>query len=131
MLGLEFASKRGHIGLEYYGRTVGVKIMPVGVHMDRLRQGLAMADTEWRLGELKAQFEGKTVLLGVDDMDIFKGIGGFFFIQITEAGAGVQGHFLGVLRERFRDFHTSLELCFFVFFFSWKHWLIFLVAEIG
>eukprot|EP00271_Cylindrocystis_brebissonii_P004264 TRINITY_DN15906_c0_g1_i1.p1 TRINITY_DN15906_c0_g1~~TRINITY_DN15906_c0_g1_i1.p1 ORF type:complete len:934 (+),score=196.90 TRINITY_DN15906_c0_g1_i1:284-3085(+) len=75
MLGLEYESKRGHIGLEYYGRTVGIKIMPVGVHMRQLTAGLQLADTEWRVGELKAQFEGKKILLGVDDMDIFKGIG--------------------------------------------------------
>lgn len=75
MLGLEYMSKRGYIGLEYYGRTVGIKIMPVGVHMGQLAAGLQLADTEWRVGELKAQFEGKTILLGVDDMDIFKGIG--------------------------------------------------------
>ncbi|KAF9621580.1 hypothetical protein IFM89_023154 [Coptis chinensis] len=31
-------------------------------------------DKEWRVEELKQQFEGETVLLGVDDMDIFKGI---------------------------------------------------------
>eukprot|EP00850_Spirogloea_muscicola_P006686 SM000032S12070 [mRNA] locus=s32:310974:316101:- [translate_table: standard] len=75
MLGLEYESKRGYIGLEYYGRTVGIKIMPVGIDMGQMSIGLQLADTEWRFGELKAQFEGKTVLLGVDDMDIFKGIG--------------------------------------------------------
>ncbi|KAJ7555141.1 hypothetical protein O6H91_05G024000 [Diphasiastrum complanatum] len=75
MLGLEYESKRGYIGLEYYGRTVGIKIMPVGIHMGQLEAGLRHSDTEWRIGELKAQFDGKIVLLGVDDMDIFKGIG--------------------------------------------------------
>lgn len=75
MLGLEYESKRGYIGLDYYGRTVGIKIMPVGVDVGQLNGVLNSADTEWRVGELRAQFEGKTVLLGVDDMDIFKGIG--------------------------------------------------------
>lgn len=74
MLGLEYQSKRGYIGLEYFGRTVGIKIMPVGIHMGQLESALRLADAEWRVGELKQQFEGKTVLLGVDDMDIFKGI---------------------------------------------------------
>ncbi|RVW31920.1 putative alpha,alpha-trehalose-phosphate synthase [UDP-forming] 7 [Vitis vinifera] len=74
MLGLEYQSKRGYIGLEYYGRTVGIKIMPVGVHMGQIESVLRFADKEWRVGELKQQFEGKTVLLGVDDMDIFKGV---------------------------------------------------------
>eukprot|EP00854_Cymbomonas_tetramitiformis_P015333 gene15333-18138_t len=31
-------------------------------------------DYQWRLGELKTQFSGKTLLIGVDDMDPFKGI---------------------------------------------------------
>nr|QTM07295.1 TPS7 [Paeonia ostii] len=74
MLGLDYQSKRGYIGLEYYGRTVGIKIMPVGVHMGQIESVLRQADKEWRVGELKQQFQGKTVLLGVDDMDIFKGV---------------------------------------------------------
>ncbi|CAN1809194.1 Probable alpha,alpha-trehalose-phosphate synthase [UDP-forming] 7 [Linum perenne] len=74
MLGLEYQSKRGYIGLEYYGRTIGIKIMPVGIHMGQIENVLRHADNEWRVKELKQQFEGKTVLLGVDDMDIFKGL---------------------------------------------------------
>lgn len=74
MFGLEYQSKRGYIGLEYFGRTVGIKIMPVGIHMGQIESVLRLADKEWRVGELKQQFEGKTVLLGVDDMDIFKGV---------------------------------------------------------
>lgn len=74
MLGLEYQSKRGYIGLEYFGRTVGIKIMPVGIHMGQIESVLKLADKEWRLEELKQQFAGKTVLLGVDDMDIFKGV---------------------------------------------------------
>uniref|UniRef100_A0ACD5VR01 Uncharacterized protein n=1 Tax=Avena sativa TaxID=4498 RepID=A0ACD5VR01_AVESA len=74
MLGIEYQSKRGYIGLEYFGRTVGIKIMPVGVHMVQLQSVLSLPDRQWRVSELQQQFEGKTVLLGVDDMDIFKGI---------------------------------------------------------
>nr|AAL91978.1 putative trehalose synthase [Solanum tuberosum] len=74
MLGLEYQSKRGYIGLEYYGRTVGIKIMPVGIHMGHIESMKKIADKELKFKELKQQFEGKTVLLGVDDLDIFKGI---------------------------------------------------------
>ncbi|XP_078429241.1 trehalose-phosphatase/synthase 7 [Wolffia australiana] len=74
MLGLEYQSKRGYIGLEYFGRTVGIKIMPVGVHMGQLESVLRQPDLEWRVAELRREFAGKTVVLGVDDMDIFKGI---------------------------------------------------------
>ncbi|KZV27210.1 putative alpha,alpha-trehalose-phosphate synthase [Dorcoceras hygrometricum] len=74
MLGLEYQSKRGYIGLDYYGRTVGIKIMPVGIHMGHIESVMRHADKKMKFEELKQQFEGKTVLLGVDDMDIFKGI---------------------------------------------------------
>lgn len=74
MLGLEYQSKRGYIGLDYFGRSIGIKIMPVGIHMGQIESVLKLADKEWRVGELKQKFEGKTVLLGVDDMDIFKGV---------------------------------------------------------
>ncbi|KAL9257758.1 putative alpha,alpha-trehalose-phosphate synthase [UDP-forming] 7 [Drosera capensis] len=74
MMGLEYKSKRGYIGLEYYGRTVGIKIMPVGVHRGQIESVLRYAEKERRVQELKQQFEGMTVLLGVDDMDIFKGV---------------------------------------------------------
>ncbi|CAI9089163.1 OLC1v1023675C2 [Oldenlandia corymbosa var. corymbosa] len=74
MMGLVYQSKRGYIGLEYYGRTVGIKIMPVGIHMGHVESAMKLADKEMKYDELKKQFEGKTVLLGVDDMDIFKGI---------------------------------------------------------
>ncbi|XP_073039689.1 probable alpha,alpha-trehalose-phosphate synthase [UDP-forming] 7 isoform X1 [Primulina eburnea] len=74
MMGLEYQSKRGYIGLDYYGRTVGIKIMPVGIHMGHIESLMRHADKKMKFEELKQQFEGKTVLLGVDDMDIFKGI---------------------------------------------------------
>ncbi|XP_022865562.1 probable alpha,alpha-trehalose-phosphate synthase [UDP-forming] 7 [Olea europaea var. sylvestris] len=74
MLGLEYQSKRGYIGLDYYGRTVGIKIMPVGIHMGHIESAMELADKEQKFEQLQQQFEGKTVLLGVDDMDIFKGI---------------------------------------------------------
>ncbi|XP_052178133.1 probable alpha,alpha-trehalose-phosphate synthase [UDP-forming] 7 isoform X2 [Diospyros lotus] len=74
LLGLEYQSKRGYIGLEYYGRNVGIKILPVGVHMGQIESVIRLSDKEGKAEELKQKFQGKTVLLGVDDMDIFKGI---------------------------------------------------------
>ncbi|XP_062206751.1 probable alpha,alpha-trehalose-phosphate synthase [UDP-forming] 7 isoform X1 [Phragmites australis] len=74
MLGIEYQSKRGYIGLDYFGRTVGIKIMPVGINMVQLQSLLQQPDLKRRIAELRKQFDGKTVLLGVDDMDIFKGI---------------------------------------------------------
>ncbi|KAK3150920.1 hypothetical protein QOZ80_3AG0239400 [Eleusine coracana subsp. coracana] len=76
MLGLSYESKRGHICLEYYGRTVSIKILPVGVHMEQLKTVLALPETEAKVAELMEMYSGKgrVVMLGVDDMDIFKGI---------------------------------------------------------
>ncbi|CAA7058247.1 unnamed protein product [Microthlaspi erraticum] len=74
MLGLTYESKRGYIGLEYYGRTVSIKILPVGIHMGQLQSVLSLPETERKVGELIEEYKGRTMLLGVDDMDIFKGI---------------------------------------------------------
>ncbi|XP_042478514.1 alpha,alpha-trehalose-phosphate synthase [UDP-forming] 6-like [Macadamia integrifolia] len=76
MLGLSYESKRGYIGLEYYGRTVSIKILPVGIHMGQLQSVLSLPETEAKVVELIKQFtgRGRIMMLGVDDMDIFKGI---------------------------------------------------------
>ncbi|XP_050223303.1 probable alpha,alpha-trehalose-phosphate synthase [UDP-forming] 9 [Mercurialis annua] len=74
MLGLDYESKRGHIGLEYFGRTVYIKILPVGVHMGRLECALNHPSSSNKVKEIQKQFEGKRLIVGVDDMDIFKGI---------------------------------------------------------
>ncbi|KAK8516406.1 hypothetical protein V6N13_097695 [Hibiscus sabdariffa] len=74
MLGLSYQSKRGYIGLEYYGRTVSIKILPVGTHVGQLQSVLNLPETEAKVAELHDKFKGQTVMLGVDDMDIFKGI---------------------------------------------------------
>ncbi|KAJ8563094.1 hypothetical protein K7X08_031546 [Anisodus acutangulus] len=74
MLGLDYESKRGHIGLDYFGRTVYIKILPVGIHMGRLESVLNLSSTFAKAKEVQEQFKGKKVILGVDDMDIFKGI---------------------------------------------------------
>ncbi|XP_057447818.1 alpha,alpha-trehalose-phosphate synthase [UDP-forming] 5-like [Lotus japonicus] len=74
MLGLSYQSKRGYIGIEYYGRTVSIKILPVGIHIAQLQSVMNLPETERKVAELHDQFKGRTVLLGVDDMDIFKGI---------------------------------------------------------
>ncbi|PIN14737.1 Trehalose-6-phosphate synthase component TPS1 [Handroanthus impetiginosus] len=74
MLGLDYQSKRGYIGLDYYGRTVSIKILPVGIHMGQTQSIMSLPDTADKVKELKKKYEGKIVLLGVDDMDMFKGI---------------------------------------------------------
>ncbi|CAA2998205.1 alpha,alpha-trehalose-phosphate synthase [udp-forming] 5 [Olea europaea subsp. europaea] len=72
--GVSYQSKRGYIGLEYYGRTVSIKILPVGIHMGQVHSVLGLPETESKVTELQNKFKGWIILLGVDDMDIFKGI---------------------------------------------------------
>ncbi|KAL8534102.1 hypothetical protein ACS0TY_010206 [Phlomoides rotata] len=74
MLGLDYESKRGHIGLDYFGRTVYIKILPVGIHMGRLESVMNLPSTCSKVKEIQERFKGKKLILGVDDMDIFKGI---------------------------------------------------------
>lgn len=74
MLGLDYASKRGHIGLDYFGRTVYIKILPVGIHVGRLKNVLNLPSTSAKVKELKERFMDKKLIVGIDDMDLFKGI---------------------------------------------------------
>jgi len=74
MLGLEHETSRGSISLDYYGRTVGIKIMPTGVNPRRLLEGFGWSEFQWRRGELRNELAGRSVMVGVDDMDVFKGI---------------------------------------------------------
>lgn len=74
MLGIEHKTHKGKIGVEYYGRDVEVKIMPTGIDPNRFLNGFSWNETEWRRGELLEEYKNKTVLIGVDDMDTFKGI---------------------------------------------------------
>ena len=55
MLGVEHVTSRGSIMLEYYGRNVGVKIMPTGVQPRRLLDILQSDDCKWRRGELQVR----------------------------------------------------------------------------
>ncbi|PKA49182.1 Alpha,alpha-trehalose-phosphate synthase [UDP-forming] 6 [Apostasia shenzhenica] len=74
LLGLDYESNRGYIGLDYYGRTVTLKILPVGVDMRQLESIISSPETQCKVQELTARFKDKILLLGVDDIDIFKGI---------------------------------------------------------
>ncbi|CAA7397851.1 unnamed protein product [Spirodela intermedia] len=74
LFGVDYELKRGYIRLDYHGRKVMVKILPVGVHMGRLQAVLRSPSTVARVKQIEEQFRGRRLILGVDDMDIFKGI---------------------------------------------------------
>ncbi|KAK7265315.1 hypothetical protein RJT34_32933 [Clitoria ternatea] len=110
MLGLDYESKRGYIGLDYYGRTVTIKILPAGIHMGLLESVLSLPQTASRVKELREQFEGKVVILGVDDMDLFKGISLKFLAlgQLLELHEDLRGRLvlvqiLNAARSRGKD----------------------------
>ncbi|RDX80865.1 putative alpha,alpha-trehalose-phosphate synthase [UDP-forming] 11, partial [Mucuna pruriens] len=110
MLGLDYESKRGYIGLDYYGRTVTIKILPAGIHMGLLESVLSLPQTALRVKELREQFQGKLVILGVDDMDLFKGISLKFLalgklLEVDQAlrGRVVLVQILNAARSRGKD----------------------------
>ncbi|KAL6525469.1 putative alpha,alpha-trehalose-phosphate synthase 11 UDP-forming [Orobanche hederae] len=74
MLGLDYQSKRGYIGLDYYGRTVSIRILPMGIHMGQIHSIMSLPETADKVRDLRRKYDGKIVMLGVDDMDMFKGI---------------------------------------------------------
>ncbi|KAL0357947.1 UNVERIFIED_CONTAM: putative alpha,alpha-trehalose-phosphate synthase [UDP-forming] 10 [Sesamum calycinum] len=57
MLGLDYESKRGHIGLDYFGRTVYIKILPVGISLKLLAFE--------QLLEQQKELQGKLVLVQI------------------------------------------------------------------
>ncbi|CAL9748196.1 unnamed protein product [Musa acuminata subsp. burmannicoides] len=75
LLGLDYQSKRGYIGIEYYGRTVTVKILPVGIDLGQLESVISSSETTAKIQELKGKYSDQILILGVDDVDLFKGIG--------------------------------------------------------
>ncbi|OIW20083.1 hypothetical protein TanjilG_00574 [Lupinus angustifolius] len=74
ILGLQYESRRGYLGLEYFGRTIFIKILPAGIHMGRIQSALNHPSFSIKAREICQQLKGKRVVVGVDDMDIFKGI---------------------------------------------------------
>ncbi|KAK7265706.1 hypothetical protein RJT34_33329 [Clitoria ternatea] len=74
ILGLTHETKRGYIKLEYNGRTIVIKILPIGIHMGRLQSALNHPSSSVKVREMWQKFKGKKLIVGVDDMDIFKGI---------------------------------------------------------
>ncbi|XP_062196157.1 probable alpha,alpha-trehalose-phosphate synthase [UDP-forming] 9 [Phragmites australis] len=75
LLGLSNHSRRGYIGIDYFGRKVVVKILSVGVDMGQLRGVLSSPETAAKAKEIATKYAGRQLLLGVDDVDMFKGVG--------------------------------------------------------
>lgn len=74
ILGLEYESKRGKIWIEYFGRTIFIKILPAGIHMGRIQSTLNHLSDSNKVREVSKQFKGKKLIIGFDDLDMFKGV---------------------------------------------------------
>ncbi|PUZ73768.1 hypothetical protein GQ55_1G014200 [Panicum hallii var. hallii] len=75
LLGISNTSLHGHMGINYHGRTVPVKIFSVGVDMGQLRAALASPEAAAKAKEIAEAYRGRVIMVGVDDVDLFKGVG--------------------------------------------------------
>lgn len=68
--GLETTAKGVHVE----GRFVHTHASPVGIDPRRIEAILAKPDVRARINDLRAQFAGKRVIVGVDELDVRKGV---------------------------------------------------------
>ncbi|KQJ98491.1 probable alpha,alpha-trehalose-phosphate synthase [UDP-forming] 9 [Brachypodium distachyon] len=96
VLGITNHSSRGYIGIEYNGRTVVVKILSVGVDMGQLRAVLPLSKTAAKTKEIADKYKGRQLMLSVDDIDLFKGIGLKLLAmeKLLESRSDLRGHFV-------------------------------------
>ncbi|WOL01848.1 hypothetical protein Cni_G10565 [Canna indica] len=116
LLGLDYQSKRGYIGIEYFGRTITVKILPVGIDLGQLESVISSSETTAKIQELMDRYKDRILLLGVDDIDLFKGIGLKFLAmeQLLEEHPELRGRATMVqianpARSQGRDVRRSRE----------------------
>lgn len=70
ILGLEGTPE----GVEDQGRLTRVAAFPIGIDSDRFIRALEVPQVQEHIKELKERFAGKKVMLGVDRLDMIKGI---------------------------------------------------------
>jgi len=74
ILGLEYESKRGQIWIEYFGRTIFIKILPAGIHMGRIQSTLNHLSDSSKVRKVSKQFKGQKLIISFDELDMFKGV---------------------------------------------------------
>ncbi|KAJ1277584.1 hypothetical protein BS78_04G015300 [Paspalum vaginatum] len=74
LLGVSSSPRRGHMGVDYHGRAVLVKVFSVGLDMGRLRATLASPEAAAKAQEIAEAYRGRALLVGVDDVDRSKGV---------------------------------------------------------
>jgi trehalose-6-phosphate synthase len=60
--------------LELDGRRVGIGVDPIGIDVEGFRATLRHPETARLLAELESQYEGRSLVLGVERLDYTKGI---------------------------------------------------------
>ncbi|GKV47892.1 hypothetical protein SLEP1_g54745 [Rubroshorea leprosula] len=70
ILGLEGTPE----GVEDQGRLTRVAAFPIGIDSDRFIRALELPQVQEHINELKERFAGRKVMLGVDRLDMIKGI---------------------------------------------------------
>ncbi|TKY60093.1 Alpha,alpha-trehalose-phosphate synthase of UDP-forming 1 [Spatholobus suberectus] len=70
ILGLEGTPE----GVEDQGKLTRVAAFPIGIDSDRFIQALELPEVQDHMKELKERFAGRKVMLGVDRLDMIKGI---------------------------------------------------------
>ncbi|KAG7591950.1 Alpha-alpha-trehalose-phosphate synthase [Arabidopsis thaliana x Arabidopsis arenosa] len=61
-------------GVVYQGRVTRVAVFPIGIDPDRFIRTCKLPEVTQQMNELKERFAGKKVILGVDRLDMIKGI---------------------------------------------------------
>ncbi|KAH9287707.1 hypothetical protein KI387_031824, partial [Taxus chinensis] len=70
ILGLEGTPE----GVEYQGKLIRVAAFPIGIDSERFIKALELPEVKKDISELKERFCGRKVMLGVDRLDMIKGI---------------------------------------------------------
>ncbi|GLJ53773.1 hypothetical protein SUGI_1147650 [Cryptomeria japonica] len=70
ILGLEGTPE----GVEYQGKLIRVAAFPIGIDSERFIKALELSEVKKDIRELKERFAGRKVMLGVDRLDMIKGI---------------------------------------------------------
>lgn len=58
----------------YRGRTITVSAFPIGIDVDKFREGLTQKPVKDRIAELSKKFDGVKIIVGVDRLDYIKGV---------------------------------------------------------
>ncbi|KAL1813016.1 hypothetical protein ACET3Z_023081 [Daucus carota] len=61
-------------GIEYQGRFIRVAVFPIGIYSDRFFEALETPEVRECIKEFTDKFSGRKVILGVDRLDMVKGI---------------------------------------------------------